>query len=578
MYYEYDSKKGKGKRASMDLLEKSARPIYVVGHKNPDTDSICSAIAYAYLKNQIGKEDYIPARAGQINQETQYVLNAFHVEAPIYLHDVMTDARDIDMNDVEGVTADVSLKKAWHLMRDRGDVTLPVLKDGKLDGIITIGDIANAYMDVYDNCILATAKTTYKNILETLDGKMIVGDENGYFDSGEVVIATDNPDVLEDYIHTGDMVIIGNRYETQLCAIEMGAACVVISMGAKVSKTIQHFAKEHNCIIINTPYDSFTVARLINQSMSIGYFMKRDNLTTFRITDKTEDIRAIMKKKRFHDFPVLDEEDNYVGMISRRTLLNLRKKRLILVDHNEASQTVDGIEFAEILEIIDHHRIGTLETLSPVYFRNQPLGCTATIIYQMYQEQGVEIPKNIAGIMMAAIISDTLMFHSPTVTEVDKAAANHLSEICGIEIEEFAIDMFGAGSNLGDKEASEIFNQDYKTFTVNDFNFGVGQINSMNSIELEEIKEKLVPYINEQISNLPVDMCFFMLTNIVYAKTELLCFGPRAEELAREAFQLSKKLHKFELKDLVSRKKQLIPAFVTVLQQWEKQWIFIDFP
>ena len=475
----------------MDFAEKGARPVYVVGHKNPDTDSISSAIAYAYLKNTTGTGQYIPARAGQINQETQYVLNAFHVEAPIYLDDVMTDARDIDMNDIEGVTEDVSLKKAWHMMRDRGDVTLPVVDQGKLTGIITIGDIANAYMDVYDNCILSTAKTSYKNILETLDAKMIVGSEDGFFESGEVVIATANPDVLEDYIHPGDMVILGNRYETQLCAIEMGAACVVISMGAKVSKTIQHFAKEHNCIVINTPYDSFTVARLINQSMSIGYFMKKEKLTTFRVTDKTEDIRAIMKKKRYHDFPVLDEEDNYVGMISRRTLLNLRKKRLILVDHNETAQAVDGIEYADILEIIDHHRIGTLETMSPVFFRNQPLGCTATIIYQMYQEQGVEIPKNIAGIMMAAIISDTLMFHSPTATEIDKAAASHLSEICGIEIEEFAIDMFGAGSNLSNKDAAE-------------------------------------------------------------------------------AFQLSKSLHKFELKDLVSRKKQLIPAFVSVLQQWEK--------
>ena len=555
----------------MDLLEKSERPIFIVGHKNPDTDSICSAIAYAHLKSQIeNNEVYIPARAGQINQETQYVLNAFHVEAPVYLDDVMTDTRDIDMNEVEGVTEDISLKKAWHLMRDRGDVTLPVLDNGKLSGIISLGDIAHAYMDVYDNCILATAKTTYKNILETLDAKMVVGDENGHFASGEVVIATSNPDCLEEYIHKGDMVIVGNRYENQLCAIELGAACIIISMGAKVSQTIQNFAKERNCIIISTPYDSFTVARLINQSMSIGYFMKRDKLTTFKVTDKIEDIRAIMKKKRFHDFPVLDDEDNYVGMISRRTLLNMRKKRLILVDHNEVSQTVDGIEFAEIMEIVDHHRIGTLETLSPIYFRNQPLGCTATIIYQMYKEHGVEIPKNIAGIMMAAIISDTLMFHSPTVTEVDKAAAEHLAEICGVEIEEFAIDMFGAGSNLSDKEADEIFKQDYKNFTVNDFTFGVGQINSMNTIELQEIKEKLVPYIEEQFSNLSVDMCFYMLTNIVYEKTELICFGPRAEDLVREAFRLSKNVHKFELKDLVSRKKQLIPAFVTVLQQWDK--------
>ena len=552
----------------MDMIENIKRPVYIVGHKNPDTDSICSAIAYAYLKNACEEGEYIPARAGQINQETQYVLNAFHVEAPLYLHDVMTDARDIDMNEVEGVTADVSLKKAWHMMRDRGDVTLPVVEEGKLEGIITIGDIANAYMDVYDNCILSTAKTSYKNILETLDAKMIVGDEDGYFDSGEVVIATANPDVLEDYIHKGDMVILGHRYETQLCAIEMGAACVVVSMGAKVSKTIQHFAKEHDCIIINTPYDSFTVARLINQSMPIGYFITTEKLTTFKITDKTDDIMAIMKKKSYHDFPVLDENNCYVGMISRRTLLNLRRKQLILVDHNEASQTVDGIEFADILEIIDHHRIGTLETISPVFFRNQPLGCTATIIYQMYQEKGVEIPKNIAGIMMAAIISDTLMLHSPTVTEIDKLAAKNLSDICGIEIEEFAIDMFGAGSNLSDKDASEIFNQDYKNFTVNNIKFGVGQINSMNSIELDEIKEKIVPYVKEQLAVLPVDMCFFMLTNIVYEKTELLCFGPRAEELAIEAFRLSKSTKKIELKDLVSRKKQLIPAFVSVLQQW----------
>ncbi len=555
----------------MDNLELLKRPVYIVGHKNPDTDSICSAIAYAYLKNKCDSTcEYVPARAGQVNQETQYVLNAFHAEPPVYLHDVMTDARDIDMNDVEGVTEDVSLKKAWHLMRDRGDVTVPVIERQKLTGIITIGDIANAYMDVYDNGILSRARTSYKNILETLDANMLVGDEGGYFESGDVVIATANPDVLEEYIHAGDMVILGNRYETQLCAIEMGAACVIITMGAKVSKTIQIFAKEHNCILINTPYDTATVARLINQSMPIGYFMKREKLTTFKVTDKTEDIRAIMKKKRYHDFPVLDEEENYVGMISRRTLLNLRKKQLILVDHNELSQTVDGIEYADILEIIDHHRIGTLETVSPVFFRNQPLGCTATIIYQMYQEKGIEIPRNIAGLMMSAIISDTLMFHSPTVTEMDKAAAEKLSELCGIELEEFAIDMFGAGSNLGDKDADEIFKQDYKNFSVNGFEFGVGQINSMNSIELEEIKEKIVPYIKEKMPELQVDMCFFMLTNIVYEKTELLCIGDKARTLVREAFKLPKTQKKFELKNLVSRKKQLIPAFVSVLQQWEK--------
>ncbi len=216
---------------------------------------------------------------------------------------------------------------------------------------------------------------------------MVVGDKNEYFSRGEVVIATDNPDALEDYIHEGDMVILGNRYEAQLCAIEMGAACVVITMGARVSKTIQIFAKEHNCILINTPYDTFTVARLINQSMPIGFFMRKEKITTFKITDKTEDIRAIMKKKRYHDFPVLDDEDNYIGMISRRTLLNLRKKNLILVDHNELSQTVDGIEFADILEIIDHHRIGTLETVSPVFFRISRLAVLRRLFIRCIREK-----------------------------------------------------------------------------------------------------------------------------------------------------------------------------------------------
>ena len=288
---------------------------------------------------------------------------------------------------------------------------------------------------------------------------------------------------------------------------------------------------------------------------------------TFTLTEKTEDIKGIMGQKRYRDFPILDLDNHYVGMISRRNLLNLRKKRVILVDHNEASQTVDGIDHAEILEIIDHHRIGTLETLEPVYFRNQPLGCTATIVFQMYQENGMEIPKNIAGLLMAAILSDTLMFRSPTCTPVDQAAAEQLSSICGVEIEEFAVDMFSAGSDMSSRTPKEIFNQDKKKFEVNEHEFIVAQINSMNSIELQEIKEKLVPYLEKKFASLEVEMCYVMLTNIVKEKTELLCFGERAKEVARSAFQLPEDMEDIKLKGLVSRKKQLIPSIVTVLQQ-----------
>ena len=542
-------------------------PVYVIGHKNPDTDSICSAIAYAELKNRLHGGGYCPARAGQINQETQHVLNFFQVPAPKYVEDVMTDVRDIEIRKTKGVSGQMSLKKAWNMMRELGVVTLPITEGEYLQGLITIGDIANAYMEVYDNRSLSAAKTSYKNIIETLDGVLLNGDEHAVFEQGEVVIATANPDVMEDFLHEGDMVILGNRYESQLCAIEMNAACIVVCMDAKVSKTIQKLAQEHNCSIIMTPHDTFTVARMMNQSMPISHFMKQDGLVTFKLTEKTEDIKGIMGQKRYRDFPILDLDNHYVGMISRRNLLNLRKKRVILVDHNEASQTVDGIDHAEILEIIDHHRIGTLETLEPVYFRNQPLGCTATIVFQMYQENGMEIPKNIAGLLMAAILSDTLMFRSPTCTPVDQAAAEQLSSICGVEIEEFAVDMFSAGSDMSSRTPKEIFNQDKKKFEVNEHEFIVAQINSMNSIELQEIKEKLVPYLEKKFASLEVEMCYVMLTNIVKEKTELLCFGERAKEVARSAFQLPEDMEDIKLKGLVSRKKQLIPSIVTVLQQ-----------
>ena len=548
-------------------MSSETSPVYVIGHKNPDTDSICSAICYAALKSKITGKEYVAGRAGHVNEETQYVLNFFQAQAPIYVPDVMTDVSDIEIRKTQGVTGDISLKKAWNMMRALGVVTLPITDNQRLQGLITIGDIANAYMDVYDNCILSVAGTPYKNILETLDAELLLGDKNALYDRGEVVIAAANPDVMEDYIHEGDMVILGNRYESQLCAIEMNAACIIVCMGAKVSKTIQKLAQEHNCSIIVTPHDTFTVARMINQSMPISHFMKREGLVTFKVTEKTEDIKGIMGQKRYRDFPILDLDGNYIGMISRRNLLNLRKRRLILVDHNEASQTVDGIVFADILEIIDHHRIGTLETLEPVYFRNQPVGCTATIIYQMYQENGVKISKKIAGLLMAAIISDTLMFRSPTCTSIDRMAAEKLSEICGVEIEEFAIDMFSAGSDMSSRTPKEIFNQDKKKFQVGDHSFIVAQINSMNAIELEEVKEKLVPYLSERFEGLGVEMCFVMLTNIVKEDTELLCFGEKAKDVARSAFQLSPDMEHIVLKGLVSRKKQLIPSIVTVLQQ-----------
>ena len=547
------------------------RTTYVVGHKNPDTDSICSAIAYANLKNILsnGDQTYIAGRAGAMNPETEFVLKKFGAEAPQYISHVMTQVRDMEIRETKGVSGRMSLKRAWEMMRDLGVVTLPVTEGDKLKGLISITDIATAYMDVYDNKMLATAAASYKNILDTLDGEMAVGSEEGYFDKGEVVIATANPDILEDYIHEGDMVVLGNRYESQLCAIEMKASALILSMDAKVSLTIRKLAEERGCRIITTPYDTFTVARLLNQSMPISYFMKSDNLVTFNIKDKTEDIKEIMGKKRHRDFPVLDKEDRYIGMISRRNLMNVQKKKLILVDHNEESQAVNGIEFADIQEIIDHHRLGSLETLGPVFFRNEPVGCTATILYRIYKENNVEITKQIAGLLCSAIISDTLMYRSPTCTSIDRAAAEQLAEIADINIKEYAKEMFAAGSNLGNKTADEIFYQDFKRFTVGDLKFGVGQINSMNEDELIALKEKILPFMKQVDAG--VDAIFFMLTDILNESTEMLFYGKRAKQMLEEAYLLGAENFKDEgsctVRNVVSRKKQVIPAIVGSLQQ-----------
>ena len=546
------------------------RPVYIIGHKNPDTDSICSALAYAYLKNTLEGGGYIAARAGQLNQETQYVLNFFQAEAPVYVADVMTQVKDIEIRKTEGVQSNLSLKQAWNLMRRIGAVTLPITKEQKIEGLITIGDIATSYMDVLDSKILAQANTQYSNIIDTLEGTILVGSAEDYYNKGKVLIAAANPDLMEDYIEEGDLVILGNRYEPQLCAIEMRAGCIIVCEGAKVSMTIKKLAQEHHCVVISTPHDTFTAARLINQSMPIRYFMKSENLTIFNVNEKTDDIKEIMGQKRYRDFPIVDKDDNYIGMISRRNLLNLKRKQVIMVDHNEESQAVDGIDHAEILEIIDHHRLGTLETMSPVFFRNQPLGCTATIMYQMYQERGVEIPKKIAGLLCSAIISDTLMFRSPTCTAIDKSAAEHLAQIAGVDIEDLAIDMFSAGSNLGSRTAEEIFYQDFKRFDVGNVEFGVGQINSMNAVELEEIREKLIPYLPVAHRESGLNMIFFMLTNIIKESTELLCYGPNSDTLVKEAFQLPDDGDSYELKGLVSRKKQLIPSLAGMIQQMEE--------
>lgn len=551
----------------------SKKKTLVVGHRNPDTDSICSAICYANLKHELTGQEYEPCRAGSVNPETEFVLNYFNMDAPRLIENVKTQVKDIEIRKTKGVERGISLKTAWEIMREEKIVTLPcVTEDGLLEGVITISDITMAYMNLHDSSIMSKARTKYANILDCLEGTIVVGDAEDYFEKGKVLIGAANPDLMETYIEKDDLVILGNRYEAQLCAIEMEAGCIIVGEGAGVSRTIRKLAQDRGCTVISTPHDTYTIARLINQSMPISYFMTKENITSFLEDDYLDDIRDVMASKRYRDFPILDGDGRYLGMISRRNLLGAKGKQLILVDHNEKSQAVKGMEGADVLEIIDHHRLGTVETMSPVFFRNQPLGCTATIIYQMYQENGVEISREIGGLLCSAIISDTLLFRSPTCTPVDKAAAEALAEIVGLNLEEYAKKMFAAGSNLRGKSDEEIFYQDFKRFTAGKYAFGIGQITSMDAEELDAIRDRMLEYTKLAREQHHVDMMYFMLTNILTESTDLVCVGQGAEDMVVSAFHLVEEGHHTDmggivtLEGVVSRKKQLAPQIMMALQ------------
>lgn len=549
------------------------RPVLITGHKNPDTDSICAAISYSRLKNKINNTDrYIPCRAGNPNAETSFVLEHFKVDAPLLLDNVKTQVSDIAYRKTPGVSKNMSLKQAYQMMRDGHVVTLPAVnQNGILEGLITMSDIAKSYMNVYDSAIISTAETPFKNILETLEATLITGDANRNCQDGKVLIAAANPEMMNYYIEPHDIVILGNRAESQLSALDNGADCIIICEGANASPTIKALAEQNGMIIMVTSYDAYTAARLINQSIPISFFMTKEGILSFEEEDTVDEIKDVMAKKRHRDFPVISKDGRYLGMLSRRNLLGASGKQVIMVDHNELGQALDGMENAEILEIIDHHRLGTIQTLGPVYFRNQPLGCTSTIVYLMYQENKVEIDPQTAGLMMSAIISDTLLFRSPTCTKTDEMAGRALAEIAGVDIEKYAMEMFSAASDLKQKTDREIFYQDFKTFTAGDIHFGVSQVSSLNEEELLSIKPRLFHFAKEALGEENLDMSFVMLTNILKQDTLLLAVGHRADTLIQNAFLLEPKKESFDfsgeevegftavLENVVSRKKQLIP-------------------
>ena len=550
-------------------MPKAAHKVVVIGHRNPDTDSICSAIAYAELKNKTSDLVCEPRRAGKMNQETEFVLKKFGVKPPRMCTDVNPKIRDVDYREMPGIPGSTSLRKAWEIMRDQKIDTLPVTSaDNELEGVITVKDIATANMDVFDTEILAKSKTSYKNILETLDGTMVVGSEDAVCATGRIRIGTATPEMLESTVEKGDIVILTNRYESQLCAIEKEAALLIICNGSKVGRTIQRIAEETGVAIMTTPEDTYAVGKLISQCAPISYYMTRDDIMKFTLVTPVADVTRVMAKVRHRYFPILDEDGKYCGMVSRRNIINLQKRRIILVDHNEATQAVEGFDQAEILEIIDHHRIGSLETSGPVYFRNQPVGCTATIITQMYDENGVEIRPQIAGLLLAAILSDTLAFRSPTCTPVDENTAKRLAKIAGVDIEEFSTEMFEAGEKLDGKTPEEVFLQDFKVFMCGDIRFGVAQGSYMTRKNLLAAEALLQPYLEEARNKQNVEDIYMLLTDVPKEESVVISDGRYASEVLSDGFETQPAEDgSFTLPGVVSRKKQFIPALMTAYQE-----------
>lgn len=532
--------------------------VYIVGHKNPDTDSICSAISYSYLKNEVDNCEYVPMRAGKVSPETQYVLDYFGFEAPALLEDLRSKIGDCNMDEAESALENDSLFEAWERLKAGKHDILTVLDDeDKLSGIITTGDLTKEFMKGCDENALARGKTPISNIEKVVNGYIVCGSGEKCITEGGISVF-DTGAKLEGKF---GVVILSNDEQMQRAVIESGAQCMIICLNAKIRDDIIAFAQENECAIISTALDAFSVSQLIIRSLPIKELMVTGDIKTVKEGDFVTDAKLQLSDINHRAFPVVDENGKLKGLITKGHLLEPNRKKVIMVDHNEKRQGVTGMGEADVVEILDHHKIGNINTVYPIFYRNRQVGCSCTIIYELYRENNIEIPEKIAGLMCSAILSDTLLFKSPTCTVVDKKAALELAEIANIDYQEYAMNMFSAGSDFGSKTAEEIFNLDFKKFQGGDVRYGVAQVSSVSRKELDELKRDLWVYMKQlQEESDDLDMLFLMLTDILNETTDFICVGDGATALAERAFGVAAYENSIMLSDTVSRKKQIIPV------------------
>ncbi|MEK6264151.1 MAG: putative manganese-dependent inorganic diphosphatase [Clostridium sp.] len=541
--------------------------IYITGHRNPDTDSICAAIAYAEFKNKTGKIPALPIRLGEINRETQFILNYFDVEEPKLVTTVKTQISDLDIDVVAPISPDISLKMAWSIMKKNSIKTLPVIDENdRLAGVASVSNLAASYLDIWDNSILAKSNTTLENILDTLSGKCVYKPDSPFKITGKIIVAAMHPDSTKAVIEPGDIAICGDREDSQHLLITSKVSLLIITGNHSPTDEIIKLAETNECTIVLTPFDTFTASRLITQSIPISYVMTRKNVLSFHTEDFVDEIKYIMLETRYRSYPVIDENNKVVGSVSRYHLISQNRKKVILVDHNEKTQSVPGLEDAELLEIIDHHRIADVQTGTPIYFRNEPVGSTSTIIASIFFENGIRPSKKAAGILCAAIISDTLLLKSPTSTLIDKLILKRLSTIADLNIDEFAKEMFKAGTSLEGKTAKEIFYQDFKVFTLNNFKIGVSQVGTMYIEGFEPMKEDMINLMNKKAKESGFDVVLLMLTDILNGGSTLIAAGEHKEIVAK-AFNVTLSDNGVYIPGLVSRKKQVIPPITEAINK-----------
>ena len=537
--------------------------IYVTGHRNPDSDSICAAISYAALKNKIGEIPAIPVRLGNVSRETQFILDYFNVKAPEFLETVKLKVEDLKIDNISPISPDISLKMAWNIMRDKNVKTIPVGDaNDHLLGVLSVSNLTSSYMDIWDNKILSKSEATIDNIIDTLSAKAFYINKDVKVFPGKICVAAMQPNSLKEHIESGDIVIVGDRPEIQEEVINENVSLMILIGSTTLSEELLEKAKKAGITVISTPHDSFTAARLIIQSIPVRYVMIKDDIVSFSTEDLVEDVKEAMLESRYRSYPVIDSEGKVIGTISRYHLISNFKKKVIQVDHNERAQSVPGLEEAEVLEIIDHHRVADIQTNNPIYFRNEPIGSTSSIVSKCYFENGIRPSKEIAGILCGAIISDTLLFRSPTCTEQDKYLCNKLAEIAGINIEEFAKEMFKAGTSLQGKTVEQIFNQDFKPFTMGDTKIGVAQVNTMDIEGFMPLKEEMLTYMNKKAEESGFDMVMLLLTDILNEGSQILVAGKKPE-IVEDAFSIKLEDSMSFLPGVLSRKKQVIPPLTS---------------